>query len=52
MSILDTDNLDTTELVLSSSSVFDINNASTLGTLVLIDAGDIQQTEETSEEEE
>ncbi|MFC2159698.1 sugar-binding protein [Actinomycetota bacterium] len=46
VSILDTDNLDTTELVLSSSSVFDINNASTLGTLVLIDAGDIQQDEE------
>ncbi len=52
VSILDTDNLDTTELVLSSSSVFDINNVSTLGTLVLIDAGDIQQTEETSEDAE
>lgn len=43
ISILDTDNLDTTELVISSSSVFDINNASTLGTLVLIDAGNIQE---------
>ena len=52
VSILDTDNLDTTELVLSSSSVFDINNVSTLGTLVLIDAGDIQQTEETPEDTE
>jgi len=52
VSILDTDNLDTTELVLSSSSVFDINNVSTLGTLVLIDAGDIQQAEETSEDTE
>ncbi len=52
VSILDTDNLDTTELVLSSSSSFDINNASTLGTLVLIDAGDIQQTEETTENTE
>lgn len=52
VSILDTDNLDTTELVLSSSSVFDINNASTLGTLVLIDAGDIQQSVETDEETE
>ncbi len=52
ISILDTDNLDTTELVLSSSSVFDINNASTLGTLILIDAGDIQQSEETGEETE
>ena len=50
VSILDTDNLDTTELVLSSSSVFDINNASTLGALVLIDAGDIQQAEETPED--
>jgi hypothetical protein len=52
VSILDTDNLDTTELVLSSSSAFDINNASTLGTLVLIDAGDIQQAEESSEDTE
>ena len=43
ISILDTDNLDTTELVISSSSVFDINNVSTLGALVLIDAGNIQE---------
>jgi hypothetical protein len=45
VSILDTDNLDTTELVISSSSVFDINNVSTLGALVLIDAGNIQEGE-------
>ena len=50
ISILDTDNLDTTELVISSSGVFDINNVSTLGALVLIDAGNIQ--EETSPDEE
>jgi len=43
ISILDTDNLDTTELVISSSGVFDINNVSTLGALVLIDAGNIQE---------
>ncbi len=49
VSILDTDNLDTTELVISSSSVFDINNVSTLGALVLIDAGNIQ--EEDADEE-
>ena len=52
ISILDTDNLDTTELVLSSSNIFDINNVSTLGTLVLIDAGDIQQAEEITENTE
>jgi len=51
ISILDTDNLDTTELVISSSSIFDINNASTLGALVLIDAGNIQE-EDTGEEAE
>jgi len=51
ISILDTDNLDTTELVLSSSSVFDINNVSTLGALVLIDAGNIQEEEPVSGEE-
>jgi hypothetical protein len=49
VSILDTDNLDTTELVISSSSVFDINDVSTLGALVLIDAGNIQ--EEDADEE-
>ncbi len=52
ISILDTDNLDTTELVMSSSSVFDINNVSTLGTLVLIDAGNIQEDAGNGEEAE
>jgi hypothetical protein len=51
ISILDTDNLETTELVVSSSSVFDINNVSTLGALVLIDAGDIQQEKENGQED-
>ena len=54
ISILDTDNLESTELVISSSKVFDLNNVSTLGTIVLIDAGNIQETieeeSETSEE--
>lgn len=45
VSILDTDNLETTELVISSSKQFDFNNVFTLGTLVLIDAGNIQQKE-------
>ena len=53
ISILDTDNLESTELVISSSKVFDFNNVSTLGTIVLIDAGDIQtEEEETPETEE
>ncbi len=46
ISILDTDNQDSTELVISSSSVFDFNNVSTLGAIVLIDAGDLQGTTE------
>ncbi len=46
ISILDTDNQDSTELVVSSSSAFDFNNVSTLGTIVLIDAGDLQGTTE------
>jgi hypothetical protein len=50
ISILDTDNLPptspTTELVISSSKVFDFNNVSTLGAIALIDAGDIQSTGE------
>ncbi len=46
VSILDTDNKESTELVISSSSVFDFNNVSTLGTIVLIDAGDIQKSAE------
>ena len=52
ISILDTDNLESTELVLSSSKVFDFNNVSTLGTIVLIDAGDIQSDEEVPDTEE
>jgi len=46
ISIMDTDNLDSTELVISSSKTFDFNNVSTLGTIVLIDAGNIQIDEE------
>jgi len=50
VSIFDTDQLPlempTTELVISSSKVFDFNNVSMLGTIALIDAGDIQSTEE------
>jgi len=42
ISIFDTDNLDSTELVVSSSNQFEINNVIMLGTLVLIDAGDLQ----------
>ncbi len=46
VSILDTDNLQSTELVISSSNKFDFNDVSTLGNLVLMDAGDIAgQTE-------
>src|SRR5450830_271060 len=40
VSILDTDNMESTELVVSSSKQFDLNNVSTLGTLILIDGGD------------
>ena len=40
VSILDTDNMESTELVISSSKQFDFNNVSTLGTLILIDGGD------------
>jgi hypothetical protein len=52
ISILDTDNLESTELVISSSKVFDFNNVSTLGTIVLIDAGDIQSGDEEQTESE
>lgn len=49
VSILDTDNLESTELVISSSKQFDFNNVSTLGTLILIDVGDLaKETKETS----
>ncbi|MFZ3386762.1 MAG: sugar-binding protein [Candidatus Hydromicrobium sp.] len=50
VSIFDTDNLESTELVISSSKVFEFNNVSTLGTIVLIDAGNIQDAEEEVEE--
>jgi hypothetical protein len=43
--IFDTDNQDSTELAMSSSPQFDINNTGTLGTLVFIDGGDITSTE-------
>jgi hypothetical protein len=43
--IFDTDNQETTELAMSSSPQFDINNTSTLGTLVFIDGGDIAPAE-------
>jgi hypothetical protein len=42
VSIFDTDNLDSTELVMSSSNQFELNNVTTLGTIVLIDGGDLQ----------
>ncbi|MBN2073201.1 MAG: hypothetical protein JW770_04560 [Actinobacteria bacterium] len=51
VSILDTDYLETTELVISSSRVFDLNNVSTLGAIALIDAGDIQTLKENGTEE-
>ncbi|OQA22468.1 MAG: Endo-1,4-beta-xylanase A precursor [Actinobacteria bacterium ADurb.Bin346] len=46
-SIFDTDNLESTELVVSSSPQFEINNVTTLGTLVLIDGGDLTLTGDT-----
>ncbi|GEM_PF-586452 len=50
VSIFDTDQLPlempTTELVISSSKDFEFNNVSLLGAIALIDAGDIQITEE------
>jgi hypothetical protein len=50
VSIFDTDNLDSTELVMSSSNQFELNNVTTLGTMVLIDGGDLQSntTEEST----
>ena len=47
-SILDTDNLESTELIISSSKTFKFNNVSILGAIALIDAGDIQSSEEES----
>ncbi|MDD5621814.1 MAG: sugar-binding protein [Actinomycetota bacterium] len=56
VSIFDTDQLPlempTTELVISSSKVFDFNNVSMLGAIALIDAGDIQSTEEEPADED
>jgi hypothetical protein len=43
--IFDTDNQESTELAMSSSPQFDINNTGTLGTLVFIDGGDITSAE-------
>ncbi|HEY4662462.1 MAG TPA: sugar-binding protein [Candidatus Humimicrobiaceae bacterium] len=52
VSLFDTDQLPlempSTELVISSSKDFDFNNVSLLGAIALIDAGDIQSTEEQS----
>ena len=51
VSILDTDYLESTELVISSSKKFEFNDVSNLGIIVLIDAGNIQEAEEEVEEE-
>ena len=48
VSILDTDNMESTELVVSSSKQFDFNNASTLGTLILLDGGDLSLSSQSS----
>jgi hypothetical protein len=52
VSILDTDNLESTELVISSSNQFDFNNVFTLGNMVLIDAGDLSEEDQEQETEE
>lgn len=49
-SIFDTDELETTELVVSSSKQFEINNVTLLGTLVLIDGGDLSAGKEENDE--
>ncbi len=49
ISLLDTDNLDSTELVMSSSRSFDFNNVSMLGTLIFIDVGDLEENTETEQ---
>jgi hypothetical protein len=52
-SIFDTDNLDSTELAMSTSPQFEINNATTLGTLAFIDGGDLTgETEESTDSSE
>jgi len=50
ISLLDTDNLESTELIMSSSRSFDFNNLSTLGTLIFIDVGDISKDESSEQE--
>ncbi|HAX17496.1 MAG TPA: hypothetical protein DCY00_02730, partial [Actinobacteria bacterium] len=50
ISLLDTDNLDSTELVISSSRSFDFNNVSMLGTLIFIDVGEIKENTDTGQE--
>ena len=51
-SIFDTDHLESTELVVSSSSQFEINNVTTLGTFVFIDGGDLLAFEDEEPENE
>ncbi|MCL5072879.1 MAG: hypothetical protein M1308_18580 [Actinobacteria bacterium] len=51
-SIFDTDNLESTELAVSSSTQFEIKNITTLGTLVFIDGGDLLGTESSDSSEE
>jgi hypothetical protein len=46
VSIFDTDNLESTELVISSSKEFDPISTATLGAIALIDAGDIQSEDQ------
>jgi len=46
VSIFDTDNLESTELVISSSKEFDPISTATLGAIALIDAGDIQREDQ------
>ena len=48
VSIFDTDNMESTELVVSSSKQFDLNNVSTIGTLILIDGGDLSAIDQSS----
>jgi hypothetical protein len=48
VSIFDTDNMESTELVVSSSKQFDLNNVSSLGTLILIDGGDLSLLDQSS----
>jgi len=49
-SIFDTDNLETTELVVSTSPQFEIYNVTILGTIVFIDGGDLMLTIKTEDE--